>query len=875
MADLKRTIEIFFGGVDDVSGVTGNIDRSVTQLSRTVSGVTGPLAGMADSLFAVDAAIAAAGGALVAFSINEAGRFVTSTNEINTLLDVSGDAFNDLRQDILDYGRDSTAGLADVEAATYSAISAGVAYDDALGALSVAEKLSVGGKAALNDSLVTIVSTLNAYGESTEHAADVSDVLFTAVKFGQTTIPELSASLAQVTGTAAAAGVPFDTLAAAIAGLTATGLPTSQAITGIKAALSNIIKPSTEAGKAASELGVEFSLAALQSQGLEGFLGSLQTATGGNVDAMGRFFGSTEALNAVLGLAGKGAAKFEAALSGMEDRSGATAAAFAKMADNVDLVVQNLVNNLDATLIQAGLPLLDEFVAGLRALSDVFRAIGTGIDQGAFDPILLQLEGFGQDAVAALERIAANLPAALAGVDFSPLTNAASSIGGAFADVFDAGDLSSVEGLTAAIQRVVDILGTLGEITAGTVRGLEPLIDAALLGAEAFSEMDEGVAQGIGNVLGLSKSIETLTPAVTGLFGGLNALTTALTAFVGVKAVKEIAGIGTASATAAGFLGKAGLAGAAGLAGFELGKMLRDNRDLFPWVNSLGEAIGEFAAQVVMDGDRIWDDFFGGGSAAAQQLGTDVQTALDTLIPKEPIALPIEPAFDIDAITAFGDALVGVVPVSDDLSALVDGTTELTKETGLWVASVEDGITVYNQVGGFAATALDAATQATTEATKATDDYLLKLLEIQSDERLGALQIGADIDIAGIEAETKRVLAAFDSINVGIESTGSVINKAFDNLKDDGGVTNLDALRQLKAENARRDQEFRDQGRLVDAQIDAMRAQADALNRGDPLITVNGDGLAPHLEAMMFEVFQAIQVKGQSQPGSYLVGCSA
>ena len=68
---------------------------------------------------------------------------------------------------------------------------------------------------------------------------------------GKTTFGELASSIGGVAPTAKAAGVGVDQLLAGVASLTANGVGTSEAMTGIKAALSNVIKPSSEAEKMA------------------------------------------------------------------------------------------------------------------------------------------------------------------------------------------------------------------------------------------------------------------------------------------------------------------------------------------------------------------------------------------------------------------------------------------------------------------------------------------------------------------------------------------------------------------------------------------------------------------------------------------------
>ena len=51
-----------------------------------------------------------------------------------------------------------------------------------------------------------------------------------------------------------------------------------------------------------------------------------------------------------------------------------------------------------------------------------------------------------------------------------------------------------------------------------------------------------------------------------------------------------------------------------------------------------------------------------------------------------------------------------------------------------------------------------------------------------------------------------------------------------------------------------------------------MKAQTDALVNGDGLIKIDGSGLAPHLEAFMWEVLKAVQVKVNKDGLKLLLG---
>jgi len=59
---------------------------------------------------------------------------------------------------------------------------------------------------------------------------------------------------------------------------------------------------------------------------------------------------------------------------------------------------------------------------------------------------------------------------------------------------------------------------------------------------------------------------------------------------------------------------------------------------------------------------------------------------------------------------------------------------------------------------------------------------------------------------------------------------------------------------QIENESRRRDETLEMQKELTAAEIDYTRARTKRMAAGDSIITIDGKGLAPHLEAFMFEV---------------------
>jgi len=585
MADLKKTIEVVFQGTDHLSSTIKGINSDLGNINGAVSDATEPFANMAEMVWKAEAAVIALSAGFAALSIKTAGDFNEGFREITTLVDASAESMGQFSGEILDYSRNSTAAIDDINGAVYSAISAGIDYKDSLETLTQAEQLSDAGRAGLKDSLILLASTMNAYGADTDEAQRYSDSFFQTVRDGQTTIPELAQSLSAVTGTASAAGIDIETLNGSLAALTATGIPTSEAVTGLKAAISNIIKPSSEAQKAAAALGIDFSVAGMQTKGFAGFLDEVYTATGGNIETMGTLFGSVRGLNAVMVLGADASGRYAQALANQANKAGATAAAAEIMVAAMSKVNQNLINNMQATLIDIGLPMLDDYGNAVGGLVAVFQAVGDAVNNGAFSDVTAAVEKFLTDTGIKFEQFAEVLPDALAGVDYSGVIKAFEALGGEIGDAFSAmfGDINitTVEGMEAAIQKVVDGIEGLTRVTTGSLDGLEPFLRKVGEIVDELVNMDEATFDTIGQVLGLGKGINVVTDAIGSATGAMDGFGNLMNVLATTHMVKFAAGavdsaggitaIGAAAGKLAPLIGKAGLVVAVGALAYAFG----------------------------------------------------------------------------------------------------------------------------------------------------------------------------------------------------------------------------------------------------------------------------------------------------------------
>jgi TP901 family phage tail tape measure protein len=891
VADLSKTIQIIFDGVDNTAGAFGAVAGDLDALAGDIESATQPFADLTKGLLAAEAAAAAVAVGFATLATQAAGEFSDSFREISTLVDASDESLAGFKTELQAYASTSTQSFADITKATYNAISAGVDYEDAIGALTVAERLAVATKSDLNGAMEALVPTMNAYGAGMEQAGTYSDILFTAVKSGKTTLPELSASLSQVTGIAASAGVPFSTLAAAVADLTAEGAPTSQAITSIKAALSNIIKPSTQAAEEAERLGIAFNAQALETKGLEGLLKELEQATGGNITEMGKFFGSTEALNAVMGLLNDESSSFTVNLEKMAGSTGATDAAFDKMAASFELTNRRIKNASTDMLISAGEPLLESWSGIGGAIADIFLSLGDSFDEGAFDDIYLAIEGFGADIEAALLEVAENLPEALAGVDWTEFLGAMEGLGESISGLFGDVDLTTAEGLETVIQALVDTGTGLVQTTGSIIEVFGPLFDVIGDAISYFNSLDTETKAAIGTFLGVSTAANTVAGALGPLFGTASSLAGVFgkLAASGSSVVGALGATGAAAGGAVAALGPLALAVGSVAAMY---KELSDNTEKFgnaggvavttteaaiPGFRGMGDVVGLAAdALLWLTGNakdahaalgplgegtaEVSDDLFAFGGFLDQ-----TATALDKTV----FGLS---EYDKAVIDASGSQK-GLINETDDLLGVTHGVSDAMFAFGGYLNGTATAAEEASVAAADLATSTDEAGVSAELTAEKAADLELEWAKLASQERSLMFQAAADIETARIEADAQTIIASMEMMSAAFESTGEVLGDLFALWEGVESVRDQSQIEEwIEREYEMREKLAEAQIKLVEAEIEKMRAHTAILEQGGVELKITSDGLEPELEAFMFRVIDKVRVSIAGSYEQFLIG---
>lgn len=336
---------------DALDDAEGRSSRFAKNASSAIQGF-GKIAGAA--LLGAGAAVSGLG--LVAGKM--AMDFDKAFAEVKTLIpDADELGLDTLKQGVLDLSKEFNVAATDAVPALYQAISAGVPADNVLEFMETAAKAAVGGVTDLETAVDGITSVVNAYGDAALSAEETANVMFTGVRLGKTTFEELSSSLFNVIPTAASLGVSFEEVTAALATMTAQGVPTSVATTQLRQAFVEISKEGTKLDKSLRELtGKGFTGLIEDGKGAAEIFEDLRSSMPD--DDFRNLFGSVEAMNAALQITGPNAEAMASALDEMGNSAGAVDAAFNTISETAGFKLEKAMNTIKVLMIEFGSKLL-------------------------------------------------------------------------------------------------------------------------------------------------------------------------------------------------------------------------------------------------------------------------------------------------------------------------------------------------------------------------------------------------------------------------------------------------------------------------------------------------------------------------------------
>lgn len=256
-------------------------------------------------------------------SVKVFAKFERGIKNVTTLLSAEDSHFfsGDLFRGALDVTKRYGFAVSDVTKALFNAVSAGVKGADAITFLDEASKLAIAGVTDLKSATMGLTTVMNAYGMEASEASKVSEILFTTQKFGVTTVAELSKSLGVVVPFAAASGIKFEELGAAIAVTTRSGLDAAKSVTALRAAISQMQKPAAQSRDLFVKWGIPIGAAQMKAVGFTETMRRLNLAYKGNPRDIELMFGNVRGLTAIFSIAGDNAQDYNKFLAELNDET--------------------------------------------------------------------------------------------------------------------------------------------------------------------------------------------------------------------------------------------------------------------------------------------------------------------------------------------------------------------------------------------------------------------------------------------------------------------------------------------------------------------------------------------------------------------------
>lgn len=285
-------------------------------------------------------------------------RFQKAMLEVATLSKEVDGSLTEYMNRVMDMIRDIPIAGDEAAKALYQIVSAGHDGANGMEILEVSAKAATGGLTETATAADAITTILNAYGMQADKAKSVSDKLFTTVRLGKTTFGELGTSIAQAAPIAASFGISLDDVLAAVATITKQGVPTSEAMTKIRAAILGT----------ANQLGD----AAFQGRTFQEALQLIYDKDDGSATKMKELLGTDEALQAALALTGKNAKGASKDLAELGNSAGAAETAFKKMNDSTENQLVLLRNNITAALRPMGEEIMKQVADIAESFNNAF-----------------------------------------------------------------------------------------------------------------------------------------------------------------------------------------------------------------------------------------------------------------------------------------------------------------------------------------------------------------------------------------------------------------------------------------------------------------------------------------------------------------------
>lgn len=199
-------------------------------------------------------------------------KFGSDLNEglglVESLLPGTVTRIDELKEAVKETAVVAGQGFNDLTEGMYQTISAFQDSEDTIGRFNTVSKAAVAGNASVKSSLELLSAVTKGYDDTTTEAVQkVSDLSFEAIRLGQTTFPELAASIQKVTSLSSTLAISQEELFTVFATLTGVTGDAAEVSTQYKSILASLMNPTATLTKLFKRMGVESGKQAIEQIG--------------------------------------------------------------------------------------------------------------------------------------------------------------------------------------------------------------------------------------------------------------------------------------------------------------------------------------------------------------------------------------------------------------------------------------------------------------------------------------------------------------------------------------------------------------------------------------------------------------------------------
>lgn len=321
--------------------------------------------------------------AAAAASVNMANKFNEGFSRVATLIPGATARIKELQENVLELSPAVGKTTQDLTEGLYEIISGFGDSADSAKTLTLAAKAAAAGSSTTKEAIALLSAVTKGYGDTSLDAQKkVSDLAFTTLKLGQTSMSELASSIQKTTSSSKELGVTQEELFSVFASGTGVIGGAAEVATKLQAAYTELMKPGDALSEAFEKLGVQTGTELIQKfGGLQGAFNALKNVADETGVAVNTLFGSAQAGSLVLYEAGAGAAKATASFEAMQNVVGATDEAFAETTEHgvnsFGFQLQQLQLNAQKMAIKLGQELIPALQTLLKPVMSIVNLLAS------------------------------------------------------------------------------------------------------------------------------------------------------------------------------------------------------------------------------------------------------------------------------------------------------------------------------------------------------------------------------------------------------------------------------------------------------------------------------------------------------------------